>query len=87
MFNTLGNFAFNPHAGLVFVDFQQGRTLQLTGLARILWNLQDPTDETGGTKRYWDFEIDRWIETGLPNGARWEFLDYSPYNPKPAGAS
>ena len=26
MFNTLGNLTVNPHAGLLFIDFESGRT-------------------------------------------------------------
>ncbi len=82
MFNTLGNFTVNPHAGLVFLDFERPRTLQLIGRPEILWDLDDPTNETGGTRRYWDLEIDRWLETDLPHQLQWEFLDYSPKNPE-----
>ena len=83
LFNTLGNFAANPRAGLVFLDFDRGRTLQLIGRPAILWDHEDPTDATGGTKRFWDLTIDRWRESGLPAALRWEFLDYSPHNPQP----
>lgn len=81
MFNTLGNFAVNPRGGLVIPDFENGRTLQLTGRAEVLWDVDDPENETGGTRRYWDFEIERWvqIENSLPGST--EFLDYSPHNP------
>ncbi len=82
MFNTLGNFTVNPHAGLVFLDFERTRTLQLIGRPEIRWDLDDPTNETGGTRRYWDLEIERWFETDLPHQLRWEFLDYSPENPE-----
>lgn len=80
MFNTLGNFAINPRAGLIIPDFESGRILQLTGHAEILWDNDDPENTTGGTKRYWDFTIDRWVETenALPGSV--EFLDYSPHN-------
>lgn len=36
MFNTLGNLAMNPQAGLLFIDFETGSTLQLTGQAKII---------------------------------------------------
>jgi len=42
MFNTLGNLARNPNAGLLFIDFDGKRTLQLSGTARVEW---------GGTRR------------------------------------
>jgi len=83
MFNTLGNFAVYPRAGLVFVDFDNSRVLQLTGRVEILWNQKDLENETDGTRRFWDFEIEHWLETPLPRQLVWELLDYSPYNPKP----
>ncbi|UVM70032.1 pyridoxamine 5'-phosphate oxidase family protein [Pseudomonas alvandae] len=39
-FNTLGNILLNPRAGLVFVDFQTGDLLQMSGSAQVL--LDDP---------------------------------------------
>lgn len=39
-FNTLGNILLNPRAGLVFVDFQTGNLLQMSGSAQVL--LDDP---------------------------------------------
>ena len=82
MFNTLGNFAANPRAGLVFVDFENGTTLQLSGRTEILWDQEDLREETGGTKRFWDFHIDRWLEMENGHQLEWSFLDYSPYNPR-----
>jgi len=82
MFNTLGNFTVNPRAGLVFLDFKRNRTLQLTGRAEILWDQEDASGRTGGTQRFWVFKVDRWRETQTHAGLRWEFLDYSPHNPK-----
>lgn len=81
MFNTLGNFAANPRAGLLFLDFDSNRTLQLVGQPVIQWELDDSLDETGSTRRYWDLEIERWLETDLLCRLKWEFLDYSPQNP------
>lgn len=82
MFNTLGNFVVNPRAGLIFLDFERQSTLQLVGRPEILWNLDDAADETGGTNRYWEFHIDRWLETHNGHPLEWSFMDYSPYNPK-----
>jgi predicted pyridoxine 5'-phosphate oxidase superfamily flavin-nucleotide-binding protein len=82
MFNTLGNFTVNPRAGLVFLDFKRNRTLQLTGRAKIRWDQEDASGRTGGTQRFWVFKVDRWRESQTHAGLRWEFLDYSPHNPK-----
>lgn len=38
MFNTFGNLALNPRAGLLFVDFARGGLLSLTGRAEIVWD-------------------------------------------------
>lgn len=35
-FNTLGNIATYPRAGLLFIDYESGDTLQLSGTARIV---------------------------------------------------
>ncbi len=82
MFNTLGNLALNPAAGLVFPDFENRRILQLTGTAEILWDQADAAGESGGTGRFWHFHSEYWVETRLPGSITSEFLDYSPYNPK-----
>ena len=37
-FNTLGNLAVNPRAGLLFVDFESGDLLQLAVTAEIVWD-------------------------------------------------
>jgi vanillate O-demethylase ferredoxin subunit len=57
--------------------------LQLTGRAEILWDQDDPIAETGGTRRYWRFEISGWRESILPYRLDWEFMDASPHIPKP----
>ena len=82
MFNTLGNFQSNPNAGLLFIDFTHNKLVQLTGKAKILWDQEDNTNNTGGTKRYWRFIVSCWQETQLPSGVNWTFFDYSPHNPK-----
>lgn len=86
MFNTLGNFVAYPRAGLLFIDFEGNRLLQLSGRPEIQWQLDEGEDTTGGTRRYWDFTIERWLERELPGKVSWELLDLSPFNPGPNGA-
>lgn len=43
-FNTFGNIAVNPRAGLLFPGFEDGIVLSLAGRAEILWD--DPAIET-----------------------------------------
>ncbi|MCA1716682.1 MAG: pyridoxamine 5'-phosphate oxidase family protein [Actinobacteria bacterium] len=78
MFNTLGNIAANPKAGLLFVDFERGDTLQLSGEARVIW---DPARaaEFAGARRVVEFRIGEVVENTVP--LRWRFAAYSPFNP------
>ena len=80
MFQTLGNISVNPQAGLLFIDFERGRTLQLTGRARILWD-QERTAEFAGAERLVEFDVDEAIEIAGAHSLEWRFLDYSPENP------
>jgi len=84
MFNTLGNFSANPAAGLLFPEFNHGLTLQLTGQAKLLWDQPDVAGETGGTRRFWEFTVEHWLETSAGLDLEWEFLDSSPFNPTPS---
>jgi predicted pyridoxine 5'-phosphate oxidase superfamily flavin-nucleotide-binding protein len=36
-FNTFGNIELNPRAGLLFLDFNSGHLLYLTGRAEVIW--------------------------------------------------
>ena len=38
MFNSFGNLAVDPTAALLFIDFRNGRTLQLSGSANVVWD-------------------------------------------------
>jgi predicted pyridoxine 5'-phosphate oxidase superfamily flavin-nucleotide-binding protein len=44
LFNTLGNLEIDPTAALLFADFATGRTLQLSGRARVEWVADDVSD-------------------------------------------
>lgn len=81
MFNTLGNIFCEPRAGLVFIDFESQRLLQCTGTAEILWHLDAPIHETGGTQRYWVFHLKTWIEYAIQHNVKWDLVEPSPYNP------
>lgn len=82
LFNTFGNFVLNPEGGLVFIDFDEGASLQLIGHAEILWDMDDAENEPGGTLRFWEFHIERWFEIKKAHEIEWSFLDHSPYNSK-----
>ncbi|MBB6186090.1 pyridoxamine 5'-phosphate oxidase family protein [Rhodanobacter sp. MP7CTX1] len=53
-FNTLGNFAVNPLAGLAFADFEQGTLLQLSGAVELVLDGPD-IDAYPGAERLWRF--------------------------------
>ncbi|MFB2833047.1 pyridoxamine 5'-phosphate oxidase family protein [Floridanema evergladense] len=80
MFQTLGNLAQNSQAGLLFIDFDQGHTLQLTGQAVILWDTE-LLSTFPGAQRLIEFTISQLIETRNATPLRWEFGEYSPVNP------
>lgn len=88
MYNTLGNLTVNPRAGLVFVDFESGRTLQLTGRTQIVWEVPGQAEATAGTQRFWTFTVGAWRAFDPPIRLAWEELEASPHEPpapRPAG--
>ncbi|MBD2034834.1 pyridoxamine 5'-phosphate oxidase family protein [Leptolyngbya sp. FACHB-321] len=80
MFNTLGNLFQQPQAGLLFLDFEQGNTLQLTGTAQIIWD-SEALAAFAGAQRLIEFEVSQAIATTNALPYRWRFVEYSPYNP------
>jgi predicted pyridoxine 5'-phosphate oxidase superfamily flavin-nucleotide-binding protein len=80
MFQTLGNLTSDPRTGLLFVDWDSGHTLQLTGRARIVWD-EDEVTAHPGAERLVDVEIEeiREVERAMP--ARWTLIEPSRLNP------
>lgn len=81
LFNTMGNFVLDPRAGLCIPDFDNQQILQMTGVAELHWDQSDPLNQTGGTRRFWEFKINRWLLRDTPRQLEWEYLDASPFNP------
>ena len=75
-FNTLGNIAVNPRAGLTFVDFETGGLLQMTGDAFII----DPSamDLLPGAERMWRFTPRKTVWRPGILALRWDFREWSP---------
>lgn len=69
-FNTLGNFALNPRAGLVFVDFETGGLLQMTGDAGLLPDSQELA-AFEGAERLWRFRPRRVVRRAGALPLRW----------------
>ncbi|MEA5627118.1 pyridoxamine 5'-phosphate oxidase family protein [Nostoc sp. UHCC 0251] len=80
MFQTFGNLIVNPKAGLFFIDFEQGHTLQLTGKAKVIWDIER-LSEFAGAQRLVEFNIEQVLEIRNACSRRWRFGEYSPVNP------
>ncbi|HXJ33325.1 MAG TPA: pyridoxamine 5'-phosphate oxidase family protein [Candidatus Eisenbacteria bacterium] len=80
MFMSLGNIEAYPHAGALFVDFENGDVLQMTGTATIDW---DP--ERARTfpcaQRVIELRVDDVIDAPGASPLRWRLVEPSPANP------
>jgi ferredoxin-NADP reductase/predicted pyridoxine 5'-phosphate oxidase superfamily flavin-nucleotide-binding protein len=76
-FMTLGNLQLNPRAGVLFIDFDTGDLLTLTGTAEVVWG-GDELKAFDGAERAWRFRVESgWrLREALP--LRWAFRDWSP---------
>lgn len=79
MFMTLGNLQADGRAGLLFIDFERGDLLTLTGRADIVWDGPELA-ALDGAERAWRFHLDEgyWLRDALP--LRWRFRDWAPQN-------
>jgi predicted pyridoxine 5'-phosphate oxidase superfamily flavin-nucleotide-binding protein len=80
MFQTLGNITIDPHASLLFADWQTGSALQLTGRARIVWD-KDQIAHWPGAERLVEVAIDVICEQERVLPARWTLIEASRVNP------
>lgn len=64
MFNSFGNLAVDPSAALLFIDFDTGTTLHISGIATVEW--VTPSDIDGGTGRRVSLTVESVVW-----GARW----------------
>lgn len=81
MFNTLGNLTVESGCGLVFPDSDGAGQLQLSGQARVCFDVTDDIESTGGTGRWIEFTVHAWRIAPLNKALRWRFVEASPYNP------
>ena len=75
-FNTLGNIEENGKAGLLFLDFEKGHMLTITGRAKILWDSPEQAF-FDGAERLIEFTVEKsiWVSNALP--LRWSDLEFS----------
>lgn len=76
-FNTLGNFHLNSAAGILFIDFERGDLVSLTGHAQILWDAPD-TEKFEGAERAWQFKVTRLIKMKGVLPLTFDFESFSP---------
>jgi len=78
LFNTLGNLEVDARAGLLFIDFQSGRTLHIIGRARIRWDVPE-TMRSAGIERLIFFDIERLMNRDHAFPHLFDFVSYSPH--------
>jgi len=76
-YNTLGNIAVEPRAGLVFPDFETGGLLHVAGRAEIVWDGPE-VDAIAGAERLVRMHVSevRYRPAALP--LRWRLAEISP---------
>lgn len=77
-FNTIGNILADGRAGLLFIDFEYGDLLQITGKATVLWD-EDEVSRFEGAKRLLRFQPERYVLRKNAFPLRWALREQSPY--------
>lgn len=80
MMMTLGNLQQDPSAGLLFVDWRSGTTLQLTGRAQVDWE-PSPDQRLPGAQRQLDFQLHSVVQLEHASPLEWTPPAYSRFNP------
>jgi predicted pyridoxine 5'-phosphate oxidase superfamily flavin-nucleotide-binding protein len=77
LFNTFGNLALDPRAGLLFLDFANGDVLSVTGAAEVIWEGPELA-AFAGAQRLLRFRAEEGllIENGCP--LRWSAPEQAP---------
>ena len=76
-FNTLGNIRLNPRVGLLFVDFETGDMLHMTGTSTVI--LDGPEIAAfQGAERLWTFTAVKSVLRRKASPLRWDFTAFSP---------
>lgn len=76
-FATLGNLQANPVAGLLFIDFESGDVLQVTGRTSLI--LDGPQVALfEGAQRLWTVTVEHGVRRPAALALRWRFAAFSP---------
>ena len=84
MYMTLGNIDVDPACGLLFLDWERGAALHLTGRARIDWD-PDRAATVPGARRMVDFDLDGVVQVDQATPLRWVLDGYFRHNPPVLG--
>ena len=77
-FNTLGNLALNPRAGLLFPDFDRGHLLQVAATAEAIWDGEELASHAGA-QRLLRFRVAATTNSENSMPLRWSEASLSPY--------
>jgi len=77
-FNTIGNLVADGRAGLLFIDFERGDLLHLSGRAEVVWNGAD-VESFAGAKRLLRFNTTRHLFRLGALPLRWGLCEQSPH--------
>ncbi|WP_439864755.1 flavin-nucleotide-binding protein [Pseudomonas antarctica] len=78
-FSTLGNLQVNPVAGLLFIDFESGDVLQLSGRTSLI--LDGPQVASfEGAQRLWTVTVEQAVRRPAALVLRWQFAEFSPHS-------
>jgi hypothetical protein len=69
-YNTIGNLIMDPRAGLLFVDFERGSVLQLTGHVKIDWG-SAAVAQIPGAQRLVSFVLEEAVQLDSVLPLRW----------------
>lgn len=77
---TLGNIELHPRAGLLFVDWEHGDTIQLAGSMRVDWD-PEAAAALPGALRIIEFTAEHAVHVPAASPLRWRLVGRSRYNP------
>ena len=77
-FNTLGNLAAHPRAGLLFIDFDTGEMLHVAVTAQIVWEGAE-LESFEGAQRLMKFKVEHALRRPAALALRWGDAELSPH--------
>ncbi|MQM28018.1 pyridoxamine 5'-phosphate oxidase family protein [Glycomyces albidus] len=84
MYMTFGNLELDPRAGLLFIDWDTGHTLHVSGTAAVDWD-PDRAAAHPGAHRLIDFDVERVVQLDHRLPLRWRLERRSRFNPPAKG--